>query len=290
MIDSVDSPYILAANTDNFQQLVLDNSKKGPVLVNFWSKKAGPCLRQYPILDKIIHHYDGLALLVNVDTETEIALTSDYGITSVPTLKLFRDGQVVETLHGYQSETELLSVLDKYVARDSDQVLVDAIHQYTEGNATKAYQMIADAIAQDPINPRLPLTMCKLLKHEQRYEEAMKLIDSLPDHLRNDREITQLYDLLSYYQEADTSQNISRLAEQVISSPGDIEAKKQLSIHYVITEQYEKALQQLVEIMELDAAFRDNYAQKSMLKVFNIVGTDSDLASKFRPNLKRYIH
>lgn len=290
MIETIDSPYILAANSDNFQQLVLDNSKKGPVLVNFWSKKAGACLRQYPILDQIIHHYDGRALLVNVDTETEVVISKDYGIISVPTLKLFRDGHVVETLHGYQSEADLKSVLEKYVARDSDQVLVDAIHEYTEGNAPEAYKMIADAITEDPINPRLPLTMCKLLKHEQRYEEAIKLIDSLPDHLRSDREISQFHDLLTYYKEADTSQNISGLAEQIISSPQDIEAKKQLSIHYVITEQYEKALQQLSEILELDAQFKDNYAQKSMLKVFNIVGTDSDLASKFRPNLKHYLH
>ena len=70
MIDSVNSPYIHAATADNFNSLVLENSRKGPVLVNFWSQSAGPCLRQYPLLDKIIHHYDGRVLLINIDTET----------------------------------------------------------------------------------------------------------------------------------------------------------------------------------------------------------------------------
>ncbi len=101
MIDSIESPYIHAAGGENFQPLVLENSHKGPVLVNFWSRKAGPCLRQYPLLDRVIHHYAGRVLLVNIDADAEVALTREYGVTSVPTLKLFRRGEVVETRHGY---------------------------------------------------------------------------------------------------------------------------------------------------------------------------------------------
>lgn len=290
MIDSIDSPYILAANSDNFHDVVIENSKQGPVLVNFWSKKAGPCLRQYPVLDQVIHHYDGRALLVNVDADAEVAVTKDYGIASVPTLKLFRNEKVVETLHGYQSEDEIKKVLEQYVARDSDMMLVDAIHAFTAGKPTEAYETIAEAIVDDPANPRLPLTMCKLLKHEERYPEALKLIESLPEEIRSNTEVMRFYDLLSFYNEADTSQNISSLAEQVISSPKNIEAKQQLSVHYVIEQQFEKALQQLVEIMEIDASYQDNYAQKSMLKVFNIAGSDSSLVREFRPKLKRFAH
>ena len=72
MIDSIDSPYIIAATSNNFKPLVIENSKQGPVLVNFWSQKAGPSLRQYPVLDQIVHHYDGRLLLINVDADTEI--------------------------------------------------------------------------------------------------------------------------------------------------------------------------------------------------------------------------
>jgi putative thioredoxin len=168
--------------------------------------------------------------------------------------------------------------------------LIEAIRAFTEGKATDAYEMIAKAIVDDPVNPRLPLTMCKLLKHEERYPEALKLIESLPEDIRSNKEIMQFHDLLSICNEADTSQNISSLAEQVISSPKNIEAKQQLSVHYIIEEQFEKALQQLSEMIEIDANYQDNYAQKSMIKVFNIIGSDSDLASRFKPNLKRFAH
>ena len=290
MIETLESPFIHAATADNFTSLVLENSKLGPVLVNFWSRKAGPCLRQYPILDKIIHHYEGRVLLVNIDTENDHKVPREYGITSVPTLKLFRNGQVVETWHGFQSEEELTNVLDVYVARDSDQSLAQAIQLYSEGKTTETYEMIAEAIVSDPANPRLPLAMCKLLKHEGRYTEAVKLIDTLPDEVQKYSEILQLHDLLWFYTDIDPTDDMQTVKARVESSPDNLNARRQLTAHCVIKQQYENGLNELVNIMEIDASYRDNYAQKAMLKIFNILGNEHVLVAQFKPNLKRYAH
>ncbi len=67
-IESIESPYIFEGTAENFENLVLENSCKGPVLVNFWSPKAGPCLRLYPLLDKFIHESAGKMLLGRVNT------------------------------------------------------------------------------------------------------------------------------------------------------------------------------------------------------------------------------
>ena len=290
MIDSINSPYIHAATGENFKALVLENSFKGPVLVNFWSKKAGPCLRQYPILDQLIHFYDGRVLLVNIDADAEVVLTKEYGITSIPTLKLFRNENVVETLHGYQSEIDLKKMLEPYVARDSDQTLAEAVQRYTEGEPVEAYEMIANAIVEDPVNHRLPLTMCKLLKHEGRFDEALKLIGSLPGDIRNNKEIAQFHDLLSFYAQADMKGDVDALIKHVESNPDDLQAKRQLCIQYVVQQAYESALQQLVDIMMIDPGYGDNYAQQAMLKIFSILGSGHPLIAQYRANLNRYIH
>jgi putative thioredoxin len=290
MTESMDSPYIIEASSNNFKPLVLENSKQGPVLVNFWSRNAEPCLRQYPVLDLLVHHYDGRLLLINVDAEKEITVTNEYDITSIPTLKLFRNQQVVATMHGYQNEEDLLKLLEQYVARDSDLTLADAIRLYTDGKKTEAYETIANAIVEDPVNPRLPLTFCKLLKHEERYIEALTLIDALPPDIRNHTEVAQLHDLLSFHREVDTSQNIDNLVIQVERSPDDLEAIHQLTAQYVVRQQHEKALQQLANMMEIDPGYRDNYARNAMLKVFNILGSEHALVREFRPSLKRYAH
>ena len=289
-IETIDSPYVHAANHENFEPLVLDNSEKGPVLVNFWSRKAGPCLRQYPVLDKVIHGYKGRVLLVNIDIDHEIIVTKEYGITSVPTLKLFRDRNVVESRHGYQSEGDLTMMLDGYVVRDSDAALAKAIEQYAQGTHETAYQIIADAIVTDPDNPRLPLLLCKLLKHEQRYAEAIQLMESLPPAIRKNSEIAQLNELMVFYTQIAPQEDIVDLNAQIERNPDDLSARQQLVAHHAIQLQFQEALQQLVEIMDIDQSYQDNFAQKAMLKLFNIVGSNNPLVAEFRGNLRRYSH
>ena len=247
-------------------------------------------MRLYPVLDKIIHHYTGRVLLVNIDTESDLVIPREYGITSVPTLKLFRNGQVVETWHGYQSEEDLAKVLDIYIARDSDQTLAQAIQLYSEGNTAQAYEMIAEAIVSDPVNPRLPLAMSKLLKHDERYSEALKLIDTLPDDIRNDQEISQFHDLLSFYLDLDPDSDLNTTIARVQSSPDDVEARQQLTARYVVQQMYEEALNELVNVMDIDPGYQENYAQQAMLKIFNILGNENALVGQFRPYLKRYTH
>jgi len=290
MIDTVHSPYIFAANSDNFKELALDNSYRGPVLVNFWSRKAGPCLRQYPILDQLLHDYAGRVLLVNVDTETEFVYTKEYAVTSVPLLKLFRQGQVVHTWRGFQNEVDLRKVLDRHVARDSDQTLAEAVRSYAEGHRSEAYAMLAKAIVDDPVNPRLPLAMCKLLKHEQRFAEALGLIASLPDELRNDSEVQQLEQTLLFCEEADLRVDAIQLQARLDSHPDNLPLREQLVAHYVMHQQYDLALNELLVIMETDMTYHDNYPQQAMLRIFKLLGSEHPLVAQYRSNLTRYTH
>ena len=290
MIESIESEFIFAASDENFKSLVLDNSQKGPVLVNFWSKKAGPCLRQYPILDKLIHQFKGRLLLVNVNTEQVFKTTKEYSIASVPTLKLFRQGVVVETLHGYQSENDLAKVLNQYIARDSDQALADAIHQYSQGHDALAFQMISQAIIDDPKNINLPIALCKLLKHEQRFNEAQALLDALPEQFKKHLEVIKLREELDFIVIANNIQDLDLLILTVNNKQASLQELQQLSAFYVLNKEYHLALELLVEIMERDKTFDDGYPRVAMLKIFKILGQGHDLVSQFRPSLRCYAH
>jgi len=290
--DTLDSPYIHSAGSNNFAAMVLENSHAGPVLVNFWSEKAGPCLRQYPILDKLVYHYGGRLLLVNIDADTEIKITKEYGIASVPTLKLFRHGRIIETLHGYQSETDLQQVLDRHVSRESDNALAQAIEQYAQGKHAQAYEMIAEAIVADPDNPRLPLALCKLLKHEGRYQEASTLLSNLPATIAGDRGIIELQAQLEFFaiaaSSADSGQDTALLEKQAAASADNSELKRQLSAHYVVQQNYAQALATLAQIMENDQSYDDDYARRAMLKIFVLLDEGDELISQYRPLLRRY--
>ena len=107
--------HIADGTTANFPQLVLDNSAKGPVLVYFWSPRAGPCLMLLPRLVQLATEFGGRFLLVLLNTDERGPLARHHGVMSVPTIKLFRNGQIVDTLHGAKSTDVLHRFVEQHL-------------------------------------------------------------------------------------------------------------------------------------------------------------------------------
>ena len=285
MTESIDSPYIVAVTKETFKNIVLENSQKGPVLVNFWSKSAGPAIRQYPILDKVIHHYNGCLLLVNCDVDVEKSVASDYAVTSVPTLKLFVQQSVVKTMHGYQSETDLIRLLNRYVSLPSDLKLSEAITLYSQGQPEEAYQQISRIILDDPENPRIPLALCKLLKHEQRFEEALALIKTLQEAIKGTLEFRLLEDDLNFIKTTLLIEDAEQLLKQAAESPHNLELQEQLVAFYVVNKDEAKALEVLLQMLEVDETFKSGYPRVAMIKIFNRLGQSHPLVKIYREKL-----
>jgi thioredoxin 1 len=100
-------------NADAFKADVLD-VKDVPVLVDFWAPWCGPCQAQGPILDELAGEVEGKAKImkVNVDENTELA--SQYSVMSIPALKVFKNGEVVEEMVGVHQKDQLVEVIEKH--------------------------------------------------------------------------------------------------------------------------------------------------------------------------------
>ncbi len=290
MVDSIDSPYIHAANVENFHFLVIENSKRGPVLVNFWSKKAGPCLRQYPLLDKLVHDYKGRLLLINVNADSELKITREMGITSVPTLKLYRDSEIVGSRYGYQSEQDLIELVDQYIARDSDQIIALAIQEFVKDNKQNAYDMITREILQDPDNPRLPLAIGKLLKHERRFHEAQTLFASLPENIMKNNDIIRFKQELNFFSIANEITDLDTLLSQEDNVDDDLVAMQQRAAFFIANQDHERSFKQLQNIMDKDKYFDDSFARRSMLTLIGWLDVEHPLVKQYKPALRRYTH
>ena len=291
MVDSINSPYIHAAGAENFQSLVIENSERGPVLVNFWSKKAGPCLRQYPLLDKLVHDYKGRLLLINIDADSELKITREVGITSVPTLKLYRYSEIVESRHGYQSEQDLVELVDQYIARDSDQIIAQAVQEYGKGNQNNAFDMITQGILQDPDNPRLPLAIGKLLKYERRFQEALTLFESLPANIIKNSDVTRFKQELNFFAIANEITDLDALLAQSDNvDDDDLAAMQQRAAFFIANNDYEKGFRQLQNIMDKDKNFDDDFARRSMLTLIGWLDVEHPLVKQYKPALRRYTH
>ncbi len=99
---------------DEWDVEVLSNDT--PVLVDFWAPWCGPCKMVAPVVDELAEEYDGKVKFVKLNTDDNIETASKYGIRSIPTLMVFKGGEIVEQVVGFRPKSELKKSLDKALA------------------------------------------------------------------------------------------------------------------------------------------------------------------------------
>ena len=285
-----DPAFIFEATPDNFKQLVLDNSAKGPVLVNYWAPWAGPCLKLWPVLDQLARHYGGRFLLVNINTDTHKALARDNGINSLPTLKMYRHGKVVDEVHGAESEQSLRAFIDKHIARPSDRLLAKALGLHQQGDTAAALTLLAEAAQDDPDNARLPLTHAKLLLREQRHADVLALIEALPKAVQDQAEFTNLYAHAGFLAAAAEAPTAEQLQARIAQDGGDLPARYQLSALALVNDAYEPALEQLLEIVRRDRGFMNDIGRRGMTAIFALLGREHELSQRYRVLLNNVLN
>ncbi|MBE7502245.1 MAG: thioredoxin [Verrucomicrobia bacterium] len=105
------APNILTLNEANFTEQVLHSPV--PILVDFWAEWCGPCRMVAPILDELASEYDGQIKVGKVNVDDNQQLAADYRITGIPTLLLFKQGRVEETMVGLKSKRDLKANIEK---------------------------------------------------------------------------------------------------------------------------------------------------------------------------------
>ena len=279
--------FIFDANRESFDELVLKNSALGPVLVNFWSRKAGPSFRLYPVLENLITLYSGAFLLVNIDVDEQRAIARDYAITSVPTLKLFVNGKVEETLFGYQNESDLRFLLDQYVASENDIIIHQALQRYQQGEAEEAYQQLGRAALASPHYYKLPLTIASLMRSEGRFEEALKLLNSLPDIAREKPAARRLIVECEFAAMAAPVQDAEDLKPFVRENMDELPAVKLLAAWHVTQGQVHEALKLFQHIMQQDRSFEDDLGRRSIVKILSLIEDGHPLIKHYRDMIRK---
>lgn len=278
------SSYIIDAGRGNFEDAVLKNSHKGPVMVNYWAEGAGPCLRLWPVLEKLANDYAGKFLLVNISTDEDNKLARDYGVTSVPTVKLFLNGEVVDQIHGAESEQSFRKMLDQHVARDSDIELAKAVAEYQQGNLEEAFNMLGQLVFLDPENSRIILTHAKLLIREKRYNVAFELLEKTP--LKNENvEAGLLMSNALFLATVADAPDIETLQQSIETDPGDMSLWLQLASRNVVNSQFTEAMDALLHIFKANKNYRDGLAGVCLRALFTLLGNDDPTVKEYRQRM-----
>ncbi|MDH3218580.1 MAG: thioredoxin [Gammaproteobacteria bacterium] len=285
-----ESPYIHNVGLQNFQQLVLEKSMTHPVLVDFWADWCQPCQTIMPMLAKLAEEYHGKFELAKVNADAEQELAGHFGIKSLPTMKLFFKGQLVDERIGAVPESEVRAMLDKHIVSESEQIMQAAMTAFQQGQAEQALELLNQALAKDPENAQLKVTIAQVVYNQGDSESALALLDSLDEESSKlDAAIKLRAEMNLAAQLADLPE-LSDIEQRLQQNPKDLEALLQKSRHLTAQGDYENAMECLLEIMRIDRGYEEDAGRNGLLALFDMLGGEHPSVQKYRRKLFTLLH
>jgi putative thioredoxin len=281
---------MIELSESNFEAEVIKKSHQVPVLVDFWADWCAPCRMLVPVLAKLADDYQDQLQIAKVNTDVERGLAQQHGIRSLPTLHLYRNGELVEQLLGAQPESTLRALIEAYMARASDKTLQEALACAAKGDRTHALQLLERAWQEDPENPRLPLPLARLYIEDGQYENAASLLQALPHELRESDTAKGLQLLVEFASTAAAAPDADTLATRLRDNTADSEARFQLASQQVVAGDYDAALDNLTELLKRDRGFGGGAAQRGLLAVFSLLGEDDPRVGAYRRKMFTLLH
>ncbi|MGV8921054.1 MAG: thioredoxin [Pseudomonas sp.] len=284
---SQDTPYIFDATTLTFDQLVIQNSYLKPVLVDFWAEWCAPCKVLMPLLKKIAEEYQGELLLAKVDCDAEQDIVARFGIRSLPTVVLFKDGQPVDGFTGAQPESAIRAVLEPHVQMPPPAAadpLIQAQELFAEGRIGDAEAVLKILLGEDNSNAAALILYARCLAERGELLEAQTVLDAVKgdDHKAA---LAGARAQLTFLREAANLPDVADLKTRLAKDPQDDEAAHQLAIQQLSRQQYDAALEGLLKLFIRNRSYAEGLAHKTLLQVFDLLGNDHPLVTTYRRKL-----
>nr|VFJ95964.1 MAG: thioredoxin [Candidatus Kentron sp. H]VFJ96412.1 MAG: thioredoxin [Candidatus Kentron sp. H]VFK02906.1 MAG: thioredoxin [Candidatus Kentron sp. H] len=285
------SEYVFDVDDWNFPEIVLENSQRIPVLVDFWATWCAPCRMLAPILNKLAEEFAGTFIVAKVDTDEQQQLAARYGVQSLPTVKVFRNGTVVDEFLGAQQEGTIRRILDRHVERESDRIRAQAMALHVQGKTEEAVERLQSALVMDPANERILLDLARLSLARGQFVEVEQLLHELPTNRQSDVDVLEIRTRLKFLRIADGALPVAALEERIASTPDDCEAHYQLAARRVIEGDYEVAMEHFMEIMRRNRRFRNDAGRKGLVDTFTLIGDSNlSLVSRYRSKMSAILY
>ncbi|VAW59806.1 hypothetical protein MNBD_GAMMA08-1398 [hydrothermal vent metagenome] len=278
--------YIFDATPENFNELVIGNSSRGPVMVNYWSERAGPCIKLWPTLEKLANEYAGRFLLININTDKFKSFAqNELGIVSVPTLQIFHNQQVVDVVHGAESEGSIRNLLSRHLPRSSDSLLVESVKMYNNNKPDQAIDELKKLQQTDPENPRIATSIIKLMYRESRFEEMQQYVNTQSSAVKNNEEVITLLTHSMLQMAAAKVENIDELNAAIEADKENLDLMYQLVAMDALNNHLTDALDLLLKMLKIDAQYKNNLPAKTMVLLLNNLGSHSEQAKRYRSEM-----
>lgn len=282
------STYTVNVTSTNFEQVIIKQSYQVPVLVDFWAPWCGPCKQVMPILEALAEEYTGRFILAKINTEEQQELANHFQIRSIPSFKVFVDGQVVEEVQGAQPIQAFKTLLEKYMAADESENLRLKAQQQLEANqADKALQTLSQASQINPNNFKIHFDLVAIFVLQNKLDEAKQLFAQLPEDIQKSAEGKILNQKITFAVELENAPALEDIEAELIKTPNNPELLNAKVKICLAKQDYAAAMASLLKLFQVDRGFLDDYARKTLIELFEMLKeTDPDLVKSYRRKLQ----
>ena len=257
---------------ENFEQEVIAASLNQPVLVDFWAPWCGPCKAIGPILEKLETEYGGAFKLAKINSDEEQQLAGAFGIRSIPTVVLLKDGQPVDGFMGALPEGQVRAFLDKHVqalAPAEEEELPE--EELVPEDSGALLEKLQQAVATDPANDDARFQYVKALLEEGRVAEAQRAFEPVASKASVSRRIDALARWLDVVAFAAAHPNPAEEDAKIAANRRDFQARFDRSRLLMAEQRWTAAMDELLEILMRDKAWNEDLARKTYIAILEII-------------------
>jgi len=275
--------------TQTFVKDVIEESKRQPVLVDFWAEWCGPCKQLGPVLEKAVRAAKGKVKLVKMDIDKHPAIPGQLGIQSIPAVFAFVNGQPIDGFLGALPESQVTAFIERItkdrIGGEERDLLRSADDALAKGDAAGAADLYAKVLAQDGGNLAALGGLARSYVRTGALDQAKQTLALVPEAKRNDPAIAAARAALEVSEQAQAVGPIADLEQKVAANPLDHQARFDLAIALNAKGRRQDAVDNLIEIVRRDRKWNDDGARKQLVQFFEAWGPTDEATVNGRKRL-----
>jgi putative thioredoxin len=283
---------IKETTTQTFVKDVIEESKRQPVLIDFWAPWCGPCRQLTPILEKAVLAAKGKVKLVKMNIDEHPAIPGQMGIQSIPAVIAFVNGQPADGFMGAVPESQVTAFINKLTAGapaagepNIAEILKEAEAVLAEGDPATAASIYAEVLAADATNIAALAGLAKCYVATGAVEQARQTLAMVPESKRNDAAVKAVQAAIDLAEQAKALGPVTDLEQKVAANPLDHQARFDLATALNASGKRAEATQQLLEIVKRDRKWNEDGARKQLVQFFEAWGPAEEATVEGRKRL-----
>ncbi|MDI3469587.1 MAG: thioredoxin [Pseudolabrys sp.] len=288
-VASADDGLITDTTTQTFMRDVIEESKRQPVLVDFWATWCGPCKQLGPVLEKAVRAAKGKVKLVKMDIDKHPDVAGQMGIQSIPAVIAFVNGQPADGFMGALPESQVIQFLerltkDRIGGEEKDQ-LAAADAALAAGDSAGAAQLYAQVLSAESDNVAAIAGLARCYIATGALDQAKKTLAMVPEAKRNDAAVAAVQAALDLAEQAKSIGPVSDLQAKLAANPADHQARFDLAVALNAAGKRLEAAQHLLDIVKRDRKWNEDGARKQLVQFFEAWGPTDEATVEGRKRL-----